>query len=204
MVGGYDSGYKACRCFWGHEPGSLIKRLAQHINSFRGLRVLDAGCGEGKNSVYLASKGAQVDAFDISEYALKNAKSNYSSVKNVNWQMVDIRNLALPRAHYDVTIAYGLLHCLSTPSEIESVVHTLQNATKDGGYNVVCAFNSRFQDLRAHPEFTPCLIAHQSFLDLYSKWKIIESSDEDLIESHPHNNIVHTHSMTRLIAQKPL
>ena len=56
--GGYDSGYRACPCFWGSDPGSLVSRLATIVPSFTGLQVLDAGCGEGKNAIFLAGKGA--------------------------------------------------------------------------------------------------------------------------------------------------
>lgn len=36
--------------------------------------VLDVGCGEGRNSVFMASLGHQVDAFDISAAGVKKAK----------------------------------------------------------------------------------------------------------------------------------
>ena len=31
---------------------------------------------------------------------------------------------------------------------------------------------------------------------------MLEVSDTDLVETHPHNQVRHTHSMTRLIARK--
>ncbi len=48
MSGGYDDGYRECPCFWGDEPGSLVRVLCDHIGPVRGFAVLDAGCGEGK------------------------------------------------------------------------------------------------------------------------------------------------------------
>ena len=54
MSGGYDEGYIASDCFWGEEPGSLIRQLGEVLTDFAGLSVLDAGCGEGKNAVHLS------------------------------------------------------------------------------------------------------------------------------------------------------
>lgn len=36
--------------------------------------VLDVGCGEGRNSIFMAKKGNTVDAFDVSENGIKKAK----------------------------------------------------------------------------------------------------------------------------------
>lgn len=47
--------------------------LFSEILSFNNIgRVLDAGCGPGRNSIYLAKKGCVVDAVDFSVVALKN------------------------------------------------------------------------------------------------------------------------------------
>ena len=203
MTGGYDAGYQACPCFWGREPGSLVKHLVALVGRVTNKLVLDAGCGEGKNAMYLGTRGAYVRAIDISAFAIENARKAWEETKNISWEIADIRKITLPGSEYDIVVAYGLLHCLSSADEIRLVVNKLQNATKVGGYNIVCAFNNRAQDLTAHPEFTPCLIGHQFYLDLYAGWEIIETSDADLTETHPHNNIEHTHSMTRLLTRKP-
>jgi SAM-dependent methyltransferase len=202
MSGGYDEGYKACPCFWGREPGSLVKWFASVCPSVDGFRVLDAGCGEGKNAVYFARAGAQVRAIDISEAAIANARHAWPAVDNIRWEVADIATAELADRWYDIVVAYGLLHCLPDEGVIRGVVERLQRATKVGGFNIVCAFNDRSQDLRAHPNFRPCLADHQFYIDLYSDWRILSCSDSDLVESHPHNELVHTHSLTRLVAKR--
>jgi 2-polyprenyl-3-methyl-5-hydroxy-6-metoxy-1,4-benzoquinol methylase len=199
--GGYDDGYEACSCFWGCEPGSLIKWMKLHNNIFNNKKALDIGCGEGKNSIYLARQGAIVDAMDISQKALQNAKNIWADYDDVNWRCCDIRLTNIDNK-YDIIIGYGLLHCLSTCKEVTETVSKMQIATNDGGYNIICAFNSRYQDLSAHPNFSPILLAHEVYVSLYNEWDILYLSDEDLHEEHPHNKIPHTHSMTRLIARK--
>jgi tellurite methyltransferase len=201
MNGGYDSGYARCPCFWGRAPGSLIRLLISYVPNLRDMKVLDAGCGEGKNAAFLSGLGATVRAIDISEVAIRNGKSAFNHNGGIDWQIGDIRKIEL-KEQYDIVIAYGLLHCLSSETEICEAVQKLQSATRIGGYNVVCVLNSRYQDLSAHPDLVPTLLHHRSYLDLYASWEVLQGTDTDLTESHPHNNISHTHSLTRLIARK--
>jgi len=203
MNGGYDGGYKACPCFWGRHPGSLIGWLENHLQDFSGLSVLDAGCGEGKNAIYMARKGCTVQAIDISKLAILNARHAWHDYDDISWEVTDIRSLPLDAKRYDVVIAYGLLHCLSSQSEVESVIRKLQGATKPGGYNVVCAFNDQNQEMEdAHPGFSPVLLSHSAYLNHYDDWQIVYETNEALHEVHPHNNVPHSHSITRLVAKR--
>lgn len=201
MGGGYDEGYKACPCFWGNEPGSLITRLETILGDFSNLSVLDAGCGEGKNSAYIARREAKVHAIDVSEIGLRNAKEMWANTKNITWEIEDVCSSDFEKNKYHVIIAYGLLHCLSSDKEIEYLVRKFQAATKQGGYHVICSFNDRHQDLSAHPNFHPTLAKHDFYINLYDGWDILYDSNEILEEIHPHNNIKHSHSLTRLIAR---
>lgn len=52
-----------------NEPNATITEFEKIINTQS--KILDAGCGEGQNSIYLAQKGHYVDAFDLSEYGIE-------------------------------------------------------------------------------------------------------------------------------------
>jgi tellurite methyltransferase len=200
--GGYEDGYRACPCFWGNEPGSLVRALCPHVTDFNGLRVLDVGCGEGKNAAFLASRGAKIDAVDISLRAIQNGMRHWPKDIRIRWAVGDVRSLELPQDKYDIVIAYGFLHCLSSTAEIRTVLARLQSATRHSGFHVVCAFNSRKQELQAHPGFAPSLLSHGDYLKAYSSWQVALVSDSDLTERHPHNMVEHTHSLTRILVRK--
>lgn len=200
--GGYDKGYTKCDCFWGREPGSLIKKLIDFVGDISQWEVLDAGSGEGKNTAYLLSLGANVTAIDVSSHAIHNAKTCWPEIPTHIWKAQDIRSFDISAKNFDLIVAYGLLHCLNDIDEIIDVVKKFQKSTKSLGFNVICAFNNRHQELQAHEDFNPVLLTHDQYLDMYKDWKLLISTDSDLTESHPHNNIQHTHSLTRIIAQK--
>lgn len=202
-TGGYDQGYKACPCFWGTSPGSLILKLERLLGGFRGLDVLDAGAGEGKNAAYFARQGATVTAIELSPHAIMNAIRAWGKLPGVEFILSDIRTYDLATKYYDVVVAYGLLHCLRNTDEVLQVLDRLSSSVRPGGHLVLCAFNSRYQELDAHPGFEPCLLKHEYYMDLLSSWHVKFASDEDLLERHPHNNILHSHSLTRIIASRP-
>jgi len=203
MNGAYDEGYAACPCFWGRQPGSLMQDLERHLPDVLGLRVLDVGCGEGKNAIYFARRGALVHALDISEHAIKNAKQAWSYHSNILWNIADIRSMMFSEQEFDVVIAYGLFHCLLNPEEVSQTVFKLKNATRPGGFHVVCTFNNRYQDLTlAHPRFFPVLLSHQYYVQCYNDWTVLHATDQDLHEIHPHNKVPHVHSMSRIIARR--
>ena len=200
--GGYDEGYRSCDCFWGTAPSSLVRELDGLVPSVQGLRVLDVGCGEGKNAVNLSDRGADVTAIDVSELAIRSARRLYPELK-VTFVVDDLRTSSLLDRKYDIVVAYGVLHCLRSPAEVNSMIDRLKAATMTRGLNVVCAFNSRSQDIaRAHPGFSPTLMPRRMADRTIQDLETYCGHDSDLTEVHPHNNVVHSHSLTRLIAQR--
>lgn len=200
--GGYDIGYKKSKNFWGTKPGSLVLQLEKIVENFNGKRVLDLGCGEGKNSFYLAGKGCTVEAYDVSEYSISNAANLFGENKNVIIEQRDVLDLEILEEKYDIIIAYGLFHCFENFGQVENVILKCLNGLKKGGFFILCAFNSRKQDLSAHENFNPILLTHEQYLSFFKENNVIFNTDEDLFETHPHNNIPHSHSMTRLIINK--
>jgi tellurite methyltransferase len=200
--GGYDEGYKSVPCFWGTEPGSIVRMLTEAVD-LSGSSVLDLGAGEGKNAYFLAALGASVEAWEISEQAMANGRAR-PDADTVRWRRQDAVELASTNGPFDAIIAYGLMHCLRS-EEISQLISDMQRCTAPGGFNILVAFNDRSQDIAAaHPGFVPTLVGHDEYLRSYEGWEKWHVSDSDLVESHPHNNIEHTHSMTRILARNVL
>ena len=94
--------------------------------------VLDVGCGEGKNAIFLAQKGFVVDAFDISELGIKKLKR--LALKNhvkVNAWVQNLCDYDFEK-EYDVVTSHGTLHFV-TKQDWKNFILKTKKQTKSGG-----------------------------------------------------------------------
>jgi len=198
--GGYDDGYSACPCFWGPSAGSLIRDFLKSNPLLNGRAVLDLGCGEGKNANAFSLAGASVDAVDCSALAIRNGRRAFSN-STINWITANAADYLRTCRSYDLVVMYGLLHCLSSANDVAEMIALALRRTVNGGTHFVVAFNDGPHDLSAHPNFRPTLVSHKFYREQYRAQIILSESDSILRETHPHNEIPHFHSITRIIAK---
>ena len=67
----YEKWYEGDGYYWGLEPGGFLKELIELCPPSSDKKVLDIGCGEGKDAVYMAQNGYKVTAFDLTENGIK-------------------------------------------------------------------------------------------------------------------------------------
>ncbi len=199
--GGYDDGYVAVRGFWGTSPGSLVREYLSK-QRVEGLRILDVGAGEGKNAAAFARAGAKVTALECSAAAIKNGRTLFPN-ERIQWVHCDALDYDFAPESYDVIVSYGLTHCLPSEMSARRLISSLQSALVPDGTFILVSFNSGSHDLSAHPGFDPLLLDHDWFVRIFNGWDLESVSDAILFETHPHNNIPHHHSLTRLAARKP-
>ncbi|MFB6299432.1 MAG: class I SAM-dependent methyltransferase [Halobacteriales archaeon] len=85
------------------EPSAL---LTAYIDTLPRGRALDIATGNGRNAVYLAEQGFDVDAIDIADQALARARDLAADRGvSVNWIQADISSYPFPSATYDVVMA---------------------------------------------------------------------------------------------------
>lgn len=199
----YTGEYRRGRPFWDFAPGSLLPSLAE---SLRGAAVLDLGCGEGKNAIFAARFADKVVAVDPSDNALSNFTLNpgFAEVHNrINRIQADAWSCHFPAAAFDVVIAYGLLHCASHWQDAVSLVPKMRSWTRPGGVHVVVALEAGLPvDAAAHPYLTDdALIPSDELAAAYGSDRIRTWTVSRLTESHPTNQIVHTHSVLRAVIE---
>ncbi|MEO4052465.1 class I SAM-dependent methyltransferase [Solibacillus sp. CAU 1738] len=103
-------------------------------------RVLELGCGAGRNAIYLAQQGCSVDAVDLSETALFWARER-AAEKKLNIQFIhgNLFNMDFPENNYDFIYDSGCFHHIA-PHRRLHYVEIVQRALKPGGHFALNCF----------------------------------------------------------------
>jgi SAM-dependent methyltransferase/uncharacterized protein YbaR (Trm112 family) len=96
--------------------------------SFRGKKVLDAGCGIGRHAYYAARCGAEVWAVDISDAVEVAARNTEGTGTNI--VQADLNHLPFREDSFDLVYSMGVLHHLPDP---ERAFRYLLRFLKPGG-----------------------------------------------------------------------
>jgi len=141
------------------EPGNQLIDLEEPIvreildGLPRGI-ALDAACGTGRHSAYLASLGHTVIGVDSSAAMLERAREK---VPDGTFHAADLHDLPLPDDHVDVVVcALALMHV----PEIEPVLAELVRVLRPGGSLVISDWRILIGDtglpvVKARPDGSP-------------------------------------------------
>ncbi len=104
-------------------------------------KALDIGCGNGRNSRYLASKGFYVSGIDISEKSINWAKELSGQYRDkLNFQCISLFEYVMDRKSFDFVMDSGCFHHIK-PHRREQYLSNIQNCLKDDGYFLMTCFN---------------------------------------------------------------
>jgi SAM-dependent methyltransferase len=98
-----------------------------------GADVLDAGCGVGYGSAYLAEAAAMVVGVDVSAEAIAYARSHYAGPRT-SFEVMDVTALSFPDASFDVVCSFETLEHVREPRQ---AVREAARVLRDGGAYVV-------------------------------------------------------------------
>lgn len=117
-------------------------------------RVLELGCGHGRNAIYLAGLGCSVDAVDFSAHAIAEARKRAEQAgRRVTFWCSSIFDAGFTDGSYDLVYDSGCFHHLP-PHRRKSYVELVHRVLKPGGsYGLVCfrpEGGSGFTDLQVY------------------------------------------------------
>ena len=162
--------------------------------------ILDVGCGEGRNSIFLAEKGFIVDAIDISEAGIEKAKRIAATCgTKVNFFCQDLIKFNFT-ATYDVILSHGVLH-LCEKADRDTFIEQAKLHTHIGGYNAIGIFTNRLPATPDNAPFTKSLFDVGELPAIYAQWEIVHNPEGIIEDTHP-GGIHHQHAYEQVIARK--
>jgi hypothetical protein len=130
----WNARYGDNQSVYGWEPNRFLKHF---IDTHKPGSILLPAEGEGRNAIYAASKGWQVDAFDFSEVARGKALRRAAEMGvQINYDIKSIEEFKAGKL-YD---AVGLIY-VHLPVEIRRTFHLqVTKSLRSGGYLILEAF----------------------------------------------------------------
>jgi tellurite methyltransferase len=146
-------------------PSAFVVAHADRING----RVLDVAAGSGRNAVFLARRGAHVEAIDIAFAGLATAQ-RHAAAAGVSLALVqaDLESYPLPRSRYDAVLNIRYLQ--------RSLFTPMQRAVKPGG---IVLFETFLIDQQAlgHPKNPRYLLQRGELRDAFATWDVLVNEE---------------------------
>ena len=146
MATDYELFYRENR----HGLGEPTKEFVRFFDEYDQIRakVLDVGCGQGRDALFIARLGHSVTAVDLSPSGISDLQ-NDATVEGLAIQTVvtDIRDYRT-RRRFDVILIDRTLHILGA-EERKAVLQKLLGLSKHGGYILIADERSNMPAFKA-------------------------------------------------------
>lgn len=195
----YDQKYKEDEYYWGFQPSAMCLTVLKYMPPITHLKLLDVGCGEGKDAVFFARNGYEVTAFDLAEEGIEKTKrlAEHCGV-HVNTFTADINEFRL-ETHFDIIYSNGVLHYI--PSEIRAqILNNYKKFTTSGGINCLSSFVKKpfIGPAPDTEKYTYEWLSGELFI-LYHDWQI--DFCEEVVFDCMSSGIPHKHAINRMLAR---
>ncbi|OQY99419.1 MAG: SAM-dependent methyltransferase [Candidatus Brocadia sp. UTAMX2] len=160
----WDKRYETEAYIFGKEP---VEFLREQIDILPRGKALDLAMGEGRNAVFLAKQGFEVDGCDVSEVAVKKARElareNHVAIHAF---VADLETYPLPKDTYDVIACFYYLQ--------RDLVPQMKVALKPGGVIIYETYTiENWERGFEGPKKKEYLLQPNELLNLFKDLKIV-------------------------------
>lgn len=196
----YEKWYEGDQYYWGLEPASFLDELMKLCPPAAGIKVLDIGCGEGKDAVYMAQKGYDVTAFDLTDNGIRKTLALADQKEVKIKAFVDDINTFETDEQFDIIYSSGTVQYLFDENKKE-FFDKIDRMTRPDG---IVFFNVFVE--KSFLEFPPDWDKEEKMwksgelFTYFADWKI-ERIDEVIFEDLS-GGIPHYHCMDTIVCRK--
>jgi len=113
--------YKKKQFYWGLKPTPRLKQVIKYAK--RG-KALDVGAGEGRNSIFLAQNGFEVEAIDLIPEGLEKLKKLAKKLNlKISTKIIDVRKFKFLSNRYSLVISVAAIDFLKKSERVKDLSH---------------------------------------------------------------------------------
>lgn len=196
----WNARYAGADYIFGTAPNQFLASHADLIQP--GMRALAVADGEGRNSVWLAERGAQVHAVEVSPIALEKARA-LAQMRGVTIQFeeADLLNWHWPEAKYELVVAIFIQ--FASPDQREPIIAGIRRALKPGGVLILQGYTPKqIAFATGGPSRAENMYTESLLRGWFGDWHIRHLREhEDFISEGTHHH--GQSALIDLVAQKP-
>lgn len=134
----WEDAYRSVESLWGLKPDRTLTEYAKIVPE--GV-VLDLGIGEGRNALFFAKMGYEVEGVDLSQTAIERClqRAEAQNLK-VKAEVEDLKETEITQGKYTLIIAAWVLNFLRK-TEVYKIVDKIKDGLKKDGLVYVGAFS---------------------------------------------------------------
>jgi SAM-dependent methyltransferase len=131
----WDKIYSDASAFFGEDPSDFAQKCYSYFKKYGVKRILELGCGQGRDTIFFASNGFDVHAIDASKVAIENINQKKGQ-KNIS---LDLRHFkvrqSLPyySSYFDAVYSHMFYNMRFTDEELRSLFKESNRVLKNNG-----------------------------------------------------------------------
>lgn len=137
---------------WLQKPVKTVLDILPLFENYNELRVLDLGCGVGRNCIPVAQKfksiSCKIDCVDILNFAIDKLNNNsvkYDVENSINGIVSSIDDYTVKENHYDFIMAVSAIEHINSEEAFENKLSEIEKGTKENG--IICMIiNSEIEE----------------------------------------------------------
>lgn len=185
---------------FGTTPNEWLREQAAAWHA--GQRVLCVADGEGRNSVWLAAQGLQVDAYDIAEVGVAKARRLAAAQGvQVNYTVADCDSFDYPEATYDGVAAIFVQ--FADPAMRARLFDHIKRCLKPGGTLILQGYTPRQLEYKTGgPPLLSHLYTEALLREAFADFELLSlrAYDAELTEGDGHSG---RSALIGMVARKP-
>lgn len=136
----WDQVYEINDNIWGASADAMLREYHHIIPKGN---VMDLGTGEGRNALFFAKMGYNVEANDVSPKAIDRCleNANRAGLENCSFTVADLKNIELEPEKYSLIICSSVLQFFTLPERLK-IVSEIKKGLAKGGFVYLNAFTT--------------------------------------------------------------